>query len=108
MLLKTALRLVLQNSIEAISGPGRIRVSTLQVPPRRLVHVSIADTGVGMTDEVKAHCLNFFYTTKAGQGGTGMGLPVVFGLVARHGGRLLPPISAPGEGCTITIELPIF
>ena len=106
VLLKTALRLVLQNALEAIVGEGSIYVVTQRVAGRRRVHISIRDTGVGMTDDVKARCFNFFYTTKEGRGGTGMGLPVVFGLIARHGGKLLPPVSAPGEGCTITIELP--
>ena len=50
-------------------------------------HCSVADTGVGMSDEVRSHAIEPFFTTK-GPRGTGLGLSVSHSVVQRHGGEL--------------------
>jgi CheY-like chemotaxis protein len=65
----------------------------------------VADTGVGMTDEVKQRCFEPFFTTKAEQG-TGLGLSIAYGIVTRHGGEI-EVWSRPGEGTRFTIRLPV-
>ena len=58
-----------------------------------------------MTKEQQARAFEPFYTTRGGQGGTGLGLSLCHGIVTTHGGALRLE-SQPGEGTTATVELP--
>lgn len=69
------------------------------------VGISVKDTGVGMTPDVKAHLFEPFFTTKAEGKGTGLGLATVYGIVKRHRG-CLSVVSAPGQGSTFHVLLP--
>jgi signal transduction histidine kinase len=90
------------NAVDAMPSGGKIRVSTREVSGR--IELQVEDSGVGMSEEEKARCLEPFYTTK-GEGGTGLGLAVVFGFVQRHGGSISIR-SALSEGTCVTLLLP--
>jgi CheY-like chemotaxis protein len=68
------------------------------------VALDVADTGVGMTEDVRQRCLDPFFTTK-GKRGSGLGLGIVYGVAQRHHGRL-DIESAPGTGTTMTLTFP--
>jgi len=68
------------------------------------VFLEVSDTGTGMTDEVRRRCLEPFFSTK-GERGTGLGLPMVFGIVKRHRGTL-DIDSTVGKGTTFIVLLP--
>jgi signal transduction histidine kinase len=68
--------------------------------------LSIADTGVGMSDEIKQKIFNPFFSTKNKGNGTGLGLLMVQNIVNGHGG-FLKVISQPGVGSEFKIYLPI-
>ncbi len=70
------------------------------------VAVRVGDTGSGMTEEEVSRALELFYTTKEPGRGSGLGLPIVANIVERHGGEIRID-SKPGEGTTVTIELPL-
>nr|MBP6773927.1 response regulator [Gemmatimonadaceae bacterium] len=69
------------------------------------VRLIVSDTGVGMTDTVREHVFEPFFTTKPTGEGTGLGLAVIHGIVAAHGGRV-QLTSAPGAGTTVDVEFP--
>ena len=68
--------------------------------------VEVRDTGVGMSPEVAARALEPFYTTKEVGKGTGLGLAQVYGFARQSGGGVRIE-SAPGEGSTVTVFLPL-
>jgi len=69
--------------------------------------VSVQDTGVGMEESIRGQVLEPFFTTKPADRGTGLGLSVVHDLVLRAGGRTMVE-SAPGQGTTVRLVLPII
>jgi PAS domain S-box-containing protein len=69
------------------------------------VRLSVIDSGCGMNGETRRRAFEPFYTTKAVNEGTGLGLSVVHGIVASHGG-LISVDSRPDQGSRIDIHLP--
>jgi PAS domain S-box-containing protein len=92
------------NAIDAMPKGGTLRIRTRLGDHRHAV-ITVADTGMGMSDEVRKKVFDPFFTTK-GEEGTGLGLSVSHSIVERHGGDLKVD-SRPGEGTTFTITLPI-
>jgi len=68
------------------------------------VCLAVCDTGVGMAPDVQRRIFEPFYTTK-GEGGTGLGLAVSYGIVQAYHGEIAVE-SAPGAGSAFTIRLP--
>jgi len=83
----------------------QIRIRTFIQEDR--VIVSVADNGLGMTEEVRKRLFDPFFTTKPVGKGTGMGLSISYQIVVkRHGGQI-QCISAPGEGAEFVIMIPL-
>jgi PAS domain S-box-containing protein len=78
-----------------------------QLIPGRFAVISVSDTGVGMTPEVREHIFEPFYTTKERGKSTGMGLAMVYGVVKQHGG-FIHVYSEAGEGSLLRIYLPVM
>ena len=89
------------NALDAMPGGGTISLSTWE--KEGYVFLSIADTGTGMTDEVKTKIFDPFFTTK--KKGMGLGMSVVYGIVKRHKGTIEVQ-SQPGKGSTFTLKFP--
>jgi PAS domain S-box-containing protein len=70
------------------------------------VYVVIQDSGIGMDENTKSRIFDPFFTTKGPLNGSGLGLWVVYGIVANHGG-FIDVTSAPRKGTTFRIYLPV-
>ena len=66
--------------------------------------IEVTDNGCGMTDEIKAHLFERFFTTKAGHG-IGLGLLVAQKIIREHDGRISIESEA-GKGTTVSVHLP--
>jgi signal transduction histidine kinase len=108
---------LLMNSCDALEGKGQIRIRTRvigtvpetgssEILPSG-VRLEFHDDGPGIPPEIQARIFEPFYTTKPVGKGTGLGLSISYGIVERHGGRMLVG-SAPGEGTTFVVELPLL
>jgi signal transduction histidine kinase len=64
------------------------------------------DDGCGMDEQVRAHVFEPFFTTKRGQGGTGLGLHIVYNLVTQALKGRIRCDSTPGQGTSFEIRLP--
>lgn len=73
---------------------------------RLCVAVSVADTGVGMTNKELSKIFNPFYTTKEAEKGTGLGLSVSMGIAKAHGGTIEVE-SKPQSGSVFTLLIPL-
>lgn len=91
------------NACEAVPRGGLIEIETRSDDDA--VFLTVRDDGPGMSPEVAARIFQPFFTTKATGKGTGLGLPVVQGIVDAHGGRIQVD-STPGAGTAIVIRLP--
>ncbi len=92
------------NSLQSISGAGTITVQTKLCDNN--VCLIVEDTGCGMDKNILDKIFVPFFTTKDVGHGTGLGLPVVHGIVAAHGG-LINVESKIGKGTRFEIKLPV-
>jgi signal transduction histidine kinase len=96
---------LLVNAAQAIESHGTITVRSGVT--RNEVWVEIEDTGKGMTPETQKRIFEPFFTTKPVGKGTGLGLSLSYDIVVkRHGGRF-DVRSAPDQGSTIRLWLPV-
>jgi signal transduction histidine kinase/ActR/RegA family two-component response regulator len=101
--LREVLTNIIFNAIDAMPEGGNITIST-QLQAEDWVEVRIADSGIGMTEEVRKRVFDPFFTTK-GVTNSGLGMSVSYGIIKRHGGEILIE-SEPGRGTTFILHLP--
>lgn len=101
--LREMLTSLIFNAVEAMPQGGTITVRTRVNADR--VELAVADTGIGMTEDVRRRCFEPFFTTK-GERGAGLGLAMVYGTVERHSGTISIESNL-GFGSTFTLTFPI-
>jgi signal transduction histidine kinase len=92
------------NAIQAMPAGGTLNVQTFA--DANHVVLVVEDTGIGMSEEVMKQIFVPFFTTKGVGQGTGLGLPVVHGIVSAHDGSIQVQ-SQIGQGARFEIRLPI-
>lgn len=78
----------------------------LDIDSQDFVALSVCDTGIGMSEEVRSNAIDPFFTTKAVGKGSGLGLSMVYGFVSQSHG-LLSIESSLGKGTTVTMFFPV-
>jgi PAS domain S-box-containing protein len=92
------------NAIDAMPEGGTLSVRTCNDGEGTIL-VEVADTGCGMSSEVLDKALDPFFTTKPQGKGTGLGLPIVFGTVKAHQGKM-ELRSEVGKGTAVRLHFP--
>jgi len=103
--IRDALTNLVLNATDAMPEGGILTLRTGVSDVRSALQLEVIDTGVGMDEETRRHCLEPFFTTK-GERGTGMGLAMVYGMVERHSAEMEIE-SAPGKGTTVRLIFPL-
>jgi two-component system NtrC family sensor kinase len=93
------------NAADAMPNGGRLTLATTFDREAGQIVIRVADTGAGIAPEHMARLFEPFFTTKEKGKGTGLGLPVVYGIIRRHNGTI-DVRSTVGAGTEITIKLP--
>jgi signal transduction histidine kinase len=94
----------LAHGLEGASA-GMIRIEARPLQPDQ-VEILFVDDGKGMTEEIRRRAFDPFFTTRRSQGGTGLGLHIVYNLVTRRLGGRIDLSSEPGMGAKFRITLP--
>ena len=106
------------NSRDAMPEGGRLIIETaavdvdkdaaddIDLPTGRCVLLSVTDTGVGMSPEIRERAFEPFFTTKGPGAGSGLGLSMVYGFVKQSGGHVRLD-SEEGRGTTVRLYLPV-
>jgi PAS domain S-box-containing protein len=101
-LIRSTLINLMLNSIQAMSGSGKLTITTEVIGES--INLRVSDTGRGMTEEQLRQAFEPFYTTRSQ--GLGLGLPYAKRVIEEHGGQLELD-STPGSGVTAKINLPL-
>lgn len=117
--LKHAVMSLALNASEAIVASGTLTFTTSHVVlqadqlrgercrPGNYVRLQVGDTGSGMDGAALERAFDPFFSTKSTQSSAGLGLPLVYGTVRAHGGRVVL-YSKQGLGTTVTVDLPVI
>jgi signal transduction histidine kinase len=96
---------LIENAVDAMPTGGKVMVRTLK-EPAGMVTIEIVDNGTGISSEDLKKLFTPFFTTKPIGMGTGLGLPIVYGIVKMHRGQIVVR-SEVNQGTTFIIQLPI-
>ncbi|HMH83747.1 MAG TPA: ATP-binding protein [Gemmatimonadales bacterium] len=97
---------LLTNARDAVAGSPRKAIWISGSARSGVVEVAFADTGPGIPAGLERRIFDPFFTTKDVGKGTGLGLSITYGIIKEHGGTI-SVVSAPGEGATFLIHLPL-
>ncbi len=97
---------IVLNAAEAMPEGGTVTVATRLNPDGQTVTISLSDTGLGISEENLGKLFTPFFTTKQLGKGTGLGLPIAYGIVKMHRGQIQVH-SKVGAGTTFLITLPL-
>ena len=96
---------LLSNSSEAMTKGGTLTISANGREDEKFLEICVSDTGCGIPENLLDNIFEPFFTTKEEGKGVGLGLSVVYGIIARHNGSIEVK-SEPGKGTSFRVLLP--
>ena len=97
---------LLTNALGSVEENGSVAIEL--IADDNTATVTFRDDGCGMSDEVKEHLFEPFYTRRRDGQGTGLGLSISYQIMEEHGGRIEAQSDGPGTGATFTVTLPLI
>ncbi|MCC9605635.1 HAMP domain-containing histidine kinase [Blastopirellula sp. JC732] len=96
---------LITNALDSLDPGGEVNVELASLDDDQIV-VTVRDNGCGMTEEVKKHLFEPFFTRRRNGQGTGLGLSITYRIIADHGGQIDAHSEGPGCGSEFRITLP--
>lgn len=96
---------LITNGLESLPAGGRLQVEL--TPGEHELAITFTDNGCGLTDEVRKHLFEPFFTRRRNGQGTGLGLSITYRIVADHGGHIDVHSDGPGQGSRFRVFLPV-
>ena len=96
---------LLTNALGSVEENGNVSIEL--TADNNTATIRFRDDGCGLSDEVKKHLFEPFFTRRRDGQGTGLGLSISYQIMEEHGGRILAHSDGPGTGATFTVTLPL-
>ena len=96
---------LLTNALGSVEENGNVWIDL--IGDGNTATIRFRDDGCGLSDDVKKHLFEPFYTRRRDGQGTGLGLSISYQIMEEHGGRILAQSDCPGTGATFTVTLPL-
>ncbi len=96
---------LITNGLDSLEADGVVSVSL--VKQKDMAQLIVTDNGCGMTEEVKKHLFEPFFTSGKDGHGTGLGMSITYRIVDEHGGHIDVFSDGPGKGSSVTVRLPL-
>ena len=97
---------LVRNAADAVGASGRVTIRLRWDDDQGEHVIAVEDTGPGIAPEHMAKLFSPFFTTKAVGRGTGLGLPICYGIVKMHRGSITARNQTPGPGAVFEVRLP--
>lgn len=94
------------NAMDAMPRGGTLTLGAAHDPAKKIVTVSVKDSGTGIAEENLSHIFEPFFTTKKEGYGVGLGLSTLYGIIQRHYGTVEVE-TLPGKGTTFRLRFPL-
>jgi signal transduction histidine kinase len=98
--------LVMNSVVHAYDDGVSGRITLTAAARNGGVRLRYSDDGRGLPDDVRQHIFDPFFTTRRTQGGSGLGLHIVYNLVTQRLGGTITVESTPGAGTRFTVDIP--
>ena len=96
---------LITNALGSVEPGGTVQIDMVSKDGNAILRIS--DNGCGMTEEVRQHLFEPFFTRRRDGQGTGLGLSITWQIIEDHGGKIHPHSDGPGHGSQFTITLPL-
>ena len=101
---QVALNLI-TNALGSLEESGTVKIELVKNGDS--AELSVTDDGCGMTEEVRQHLFEPFFTRRRDGQGTGLGLSITYQIIEEHGGRITATSEGPGRGSVFMVRLPL-